>query len=239
MARIALLVLALGVVGSGCALLDEDPRRVTMPELIAGAFDPESADGVDTGSLGARFEGADTFCEAAKMVPLRWTVDALVPMQLWVDTYSGLTDVPDAVAPSVQHLVDFTRRRLRWSLSGVGDRPTWDAETIAAAESLIDTAITSCPDLPMVIGPPRQSQRPSGWSGMTDEEVADHCDWIASRFEEGVVQYEIDHGRPPRHHMELDLPIAYYGESDFHGLVLDEEGRPRVVPVPGGACDPG
>jgi hypothetical protein len=39
--------------------------------------------------------------------------------------------------------------------------------------------------------------------------------------------------------MELDLPLAYYGASDFHGIVTDADGRPVVVPVPGGACDLG
>ena len=160
-------------------------------------------------------------------------------MQVWVDTYAGVIDMPEAVAPSAQHLIGFTERRLRWSLTGQGERPTWDAETVAAAETLMDVAITTCPDLPMVVGLSGQSDRPSGWSDMSDVEVAAHCESIARRFEEGVAEFEVDRGRPPRHHMELDLPIAYYGASDFHGIVIDAAGRPIVVPVPGGGCDLG
>ena len=93
----------------------------------------------------------------------------------------------------------------------------------------------SARSLPTAVGP-GQSERPPGWSDMSVVEVAAHCGSMAARLEEGVAEYEIDHGRPPRHHMELDLPIAYYG-SDFHGIVIDAAGRPLVVPVPGGACD--
>ncbi len=231
------LGLALAMVASGCALLGADPRPVTMAQLITGAYDPAAVESVDLESFGVSFDDAGTFCEAAGTVPLRWTVDALVPMQVWVDAFSELDDVPEAAAPAVEHLVDFTQRRLRWSLSGEGERPTWDTATTTAAEALIDAALTGCPDLPMIVGLPGQSDRPSGWADMSDVEVADHCESMRRRFEEGVVQYEIDDGRPPRHHMELDLPITYYGQSDYFGLLLDEGGRPHVVPVPGGACD--
>ena len=231
------MALALVFVAGGCALLDRDPTRVTMAELWTGAYDPEQVEGVDVSEFGVVADGPVTFCEAAATTPLRWTVDALVPMQVWVDTYTAVIDMPEDVVPSSQHLVDLTQRRLRWSLTGQGERPTWDAETVAAAETLIDVAIASCPDLPMVVGLPGASDRPPGWSDMSDAAVADHCGSMASRLEEGLVEYQSDHGRPPRHHMELDLPIEYYGASDFHGIVAGTDGMPIVVPVPGGACD--
>ena len=195
--------------------------------------------GVELDAFGLSPGDTTTFCEAAATAPLRWTLDAVVPMQLWVDTYAAVVDMPEAVAPSVRHLLDLTERRLRWSLSGEGERPTWDSETVAAARTVVDVAITTCPELPMVIGFPGRSERPPGWSEMSDEEVAAHCESMAHRFGEGVAEYEAEYGRPPRHHMELDLPIDYYGTSDFHGIVIDAAGRPMVVPVPGGACDLG
>ena len=237
LSRLLPLGLALGLVTSGCALLDDDPTRVTMAELWTGAYDPEQVTGFDVESMGVELPQAASFCEAVGSVPLRWTADALVPMQVVIDTYGALTDVPDPARPSVEHLVGFTERRLRWSLTGEGERPVWDAETVAAAEVLNDVAIATCPDLPMVIGFPGQSDRPSGWAEMSDSEVADHCASMAQRFEEGVAQFEADYGRPPRHQMEMDLPIAYYGTDDWHGIVTDAEGRPQVVPVPGGGCD--
>jgi hypothetical protein len=235
--RLLPLGLTLGLVTSGCALLDADPTRVTMAELLTGAYDPDEVTGFDVDSMGVELPEAASFCEAVGLVPLRWTVDALVPMQVWVDTYGPLTDVPDPARPSVEHLVEFTERRLRWSLTGEGERPVWDAETVAAAEVLIDVALATCPDLPMVVGFPGQSDRPSGWADMSDAEVADHCASMARRFEEDVAAFEADYGRPPRHHMEMDLPVAYYGTDDWHGIATDADGRPQVVPVPGGGCD--
>lgn len=235
--RILPLSLALAFAVGGCTVLDTDPSRVTLAELVAGAYDRERVEGVDLGSFGVSQGATRTFCEAAATAPLRWTVDALVPMQLWVDTYAGVVDMPESVVPSAQLLIDLTERRLHWSLTGAGERPTWDAETIAAAEQLMEVAITTCPDLPMVIGFPGRSDRPPGWSDMSDVEVMAHCESMARRLEAGVAEYEAESGRPPRHHMELDLPIAYYGATDFHGIVIDSSGRPLVVPVPGGACD--
>ena len=235
--RILAPALALALVAGGCTLLDRDPTRATMAELFTGTYDPERIEGVDLGGFSVSLGDTTTFCAAAATAPLRWTAGALVPMQVWVDTYAAVVDMPEAVAPSAQHLLDLTERRLRWSLSGEGERPTWDAETVAAAQTLMDVAITTCPDLPMVVGLPGQSERPPGWSDMSEVEVVAHCESMARRFEEGVAEYRAQYGRLPRHHMELDLPIEYYGTSDFHGLVTDAAGRPMVMPVPGGACD--
>ena len=235
--RLLPLGLALGLVASSCALIDADPTRVTLGELFSGAYDPEEVTGFDVEAMGLELDEATTFCEAAGSAPLRWTVDAIVPMQVWVDTYAAITEVPEAARPSVEHLSEFTERRLRWSLTGEGERPVWDAETVAAAENLLDVAITTCPDLPLVIGFPGQSERPSSWADMSEAEVAEHCASMARRFEEGIAEFEAEHGRPPRHQMEMDLPIAYYGTNDFHGIATDADGRPRILPVPGGGCD--
>ena len=235
--RITALALALALAAGGCTLLDRDPSRATMTELLTGTYDPARIEGVDVGALRLSLGDTSTFCGAAARAPLRWTVDTVVPMQVWVDTYAAVVDMPEAVAPSAQHLLDFTEDRLRWSLTGQGERPTWDAETVAAAQALMDVAITTCPDLPMVVGFPGRSEFPLGWADMSEMEVVAHCESMARGLEEGVAEYQADHGRPPRHQMELDLPTVYYGTSDFHGIVTDEAGRPMVVPVPGGACD--
>ena len=235
--RLLPLGLALGLVTSGCALLDAYPTRVTLAELWTGAYDPGEVTGLDVDSMGVELPVPESFCEAVGTVPLRWTVDALVPMQVWVDSFTAVADTPDAARPSVEHLLDFTERRLRWSLTGEAERPVWEAETVAAAEVVIDIAIAVCPDLPLTIGFLGHADRPSGWASMSDAEVAEHCASMARRFEDGIAQFEAEHGRPPRHQMEMDLPIHYYGASDFHGISIDAEGKPQVVPVPGGACD--
>lgn len=235
--RLLALGLAVGLAAGGCALLDADPTRVTLGELFTGAYDPEAVTGFDVEAMGLELEETTSFCDAVGTAPVRWTTDAIAPMQVWVDTFAAVDDVPAAAGPSVDHLIDFTQRRLRWSLTGEGERPIWEGETIVAAETLLDVAITSCPDLPLVAGYPGQSDRPPGWSRMSDAEVADHCASMAERFERGIAEFEADYGRPPRHQLEMDLPIAYYGTSDFYGLGTDSEGRPTVVPVLGGACD--
>ena len=235
--RIMAVALALAFVVAGCTVFDADPSRATLAELFAGSYDPQRIEGVDLDAFGLSPVEPGTFCEAAATTPLRWTVDALVPMQVWLDTYASVIEMPEAVVPSAAHLIDLTTRRLRWSLTGEGERPVWTAETIAAAETVIDVALATCPDLPIVVGRPEQSQRPPGWADMSDLEVTAHCDSMADRLAQGVAEHEADRGREPRHHMELDLPIAYYGTSDFHGITVDADGGARVVPVPGGACD--
>lgn len=235
--RLLALGLTTGLAVGGCSLLDADPTRVTLGELISGAYDPDLVTGFDIEAMGLELEETSAFCEAVGAAPLRWTTDAPVPMQVWVDIFAGVADVPPSAQASVEQLLDFTQRRLRWSLTGEGDRPVWDSGTVEAAEALLDVAITTCPDLPLVAGFPGQSDRPPGWADLSDAEIADHCAAMAQRFESGVAEFEADHGRPPRHQLEMELPSAYYGTTDFHGLETAADGRPMVVPVPGGACD--
>lgn len=235
--RTLAIALAVGSTASGCSLLDEDPSRATLGELLLGTYDREQVTGVDLVSLGFDQDDAPSFCDAAGSTPIRWTADAVVPMQIWVDTFTSVTDTPDAARSSVAHLVDFAERRLRWSLSGNEIRPDWDPVTASAAETVIEVAIAECPGLPLVIGPPGRSDRPSGWAGMSDTEVREHCVRMKARLEAGLAEFEEDVGRPPRHETEMDLPGAYYGANDFFGLEAESGGRPRVVAVPGGACD--
>lgn len=157
-----------------------------------------------------------TFCTAVAIMPLRWTTDALLP---------------------IEHILDFTRSRLRWSLTGEGERPVWDAEFRAAGSALIDAAIASCPDLPPVIGLPGISDRPSGWDGLDESEVHAHCERIAQRVVAGIDEFEADIGRTPRHQMEMELLLPSFVSSDFHGLALDEDAETIVVAVADGACD--
>ena len=69
--RLLPLGLTLGLGTSGCALLDADPTRVTMAELLTGAYDPDEVTGLDVDSMGVELPEAASFCEAVGLVPLR------------------------------------------------------------------------------------------------------------------------------------------------------------------------
>jgi hypothetical protein len=229
-----LLLGSLVLAVAGCSVLPGGTSSIPL-EVLTGAAGVR----VTTPDPDPVADTPEAFCAAVATVPLRWTTDALVPMQIWVDAFEDATDAPAVAAPATAAILDFTRSRLRWSLTGEGERPLWDPALDEAAMTLIDTAITSCPDLPLAIGLPGVSERPRGWDDLGADELRAHCDDIAARVEAGIEEFTARMGRPPRHQMEMDLPSTAFVSSDWHGIVIGEDGEATVVPVAGGACDPG
>ncbi len=226
----------LGLVIGACTGGGDGPR-VTIEELRD--FEqplPEDATGVDLAEFAPDAEVA--FCDAAAAAPSRWIIDALIPVQFWHDTFDAVGDAPAEIQPSIDRLVAFAEARQRWSLGGGGARPeldeTLDADMVALAES----AVTTCRDLPLVVGPPGISDAPAWWSDLSGDEVAAQCRDIADRQASAVEQYVDEVGRQPRHQIEVEAVLPYTA-SDFHGVTLDENGLGVVIPVPGSACDLG
>ena len=152
--------------------------------------------------------------------------------QLWI----GHRD-PEGAGPAIDQLLAFTRDRLRWSLGGRDERPTWDAALDEAAITVSEAAITSCPDLPLAIGPDVISDMPFGWRDLDDDAVAANCASIRSRLERDIDEFQALYARAPRHQIEMETMMPFFVASDFHGVGPDADGNAVAVAVPGGACD--
>ncbi len=230
------VALVCGIVLAGCTGNGESQgQRVDLEDLLAFETPlPDDVVGVDLGDV---VPTPETFCEAAATVSNRWIDDALFPMQHWRDTYASIPDAPAVAQPSIARLMTFVERRLRWSLTGEGDRPIVDDELRAEVATLAQAGIESCPDLPPVVGLPGTSDKPSGWDDLTEEQVVEHCAGIARGVEEGIAEFVEVHGRQPRHQIEMEPMLELFVSSDWHGVTLDADGQAIVVPVPGGGCD--
>lgn len=215
----------------------EDGGLVTMEDLLD--FEeplPADAVGVDLEESAPSDEVA--FCDAAGSAPSRWITDAVFPTQFWHDSFAGVEDAPADIAPSIDRLVEFAERRVRWHLTGEGPRPDLDEDLAADIIALADAAVGSCPDLPPVVGLPSVSDAPLGWTDLTEDEVAAQCGDIAGRLASSIDEYVHTVGRQPRHQIEIEAVLPYT-TSDFHGVSRDEAGLAIIIPVSGGACDLG
>jgi hypothetical protein len=97
------------------------------------------------------------------LAPVRWITDAVFPLQVWIDTFDGVADIPAPAEPAMALLNDFASTRISWQLGAVDDRPIWGDDQIAASMSLADAAISTCPELPLVQGLPGTSDTPISW----------------------------------------------------------------------------
>ncbi len=219
---------------AGCTLLEDDPTGAAIDRFLAGASQPPQLRGVDLGFLTPE---SGTFCAAVARVPLRWTTDALVPMQIWVDSFGSATEILEEAGPAVDELLAFTRARLQWSLGGRDERPTWDEALDVAAVTVSEVAIASCPDLPLAIGPDGISDMPIGWRELDDDEVAANCASIRSRLERDIDEFQASYGRAPRHQIEMETMMPFFVASGFHGVGADADGNAVAVAVRGGACE--
>lgn len=235
-ARLWQTLAGLCLVVAACTGGDEG-RRVTREELLD--FEeplPADAVGVDLGDVAPDDEIA--FCDAAASTSNRWITDALYPLQFWHDTYRAVDDAPGEIEPAIERLVAFTEARLRWSLTGDGERPDLDETLTADVVALAETAVSTCPHLPLVVGLPGVSDTPIGWRDLTDDEVSASCRDTEQRVATAIDEYVATVGRQPRHQIEMEPALPLFASSDFHGVEL-VDGVAVVVPVPGGACDLG
>ena len=231
-----LLGVALMMTASACSSDEAEPVLVNLDGIAdVQSSLPDELVGVDLGALGP--EGPLGFCDAVGGAPVRWIDDALIPVQLWIDTFTEVIVVPAAASDPIARLLEFAERRQRWSLTGDGERPVWGDGQTAAALALADAAIATCEDLPLVLGLPGTSDRPVGWSDFDAAEVADRCARDRDRVVAAVGEYVAEFGRQPRHQMEMEPVLPLFYASDFHGVTLDDDGASIVLPVPQGACD--
>lgn len=205
--------------------LDGADASATLPADVAGV------------ELGALQPDASSFCEAAATAPTRWITDAVVPLQFWIDSFADLPDVPEPAADAVRRLREFADERMRWQFGQRQERPIWDEVEIADALALAESAIASCQELPLVVGPPGVSVTPLAWEDLDPTSIADLCDSDRLRVEAAIEEFATAFGRQPRHQIEMEPAVARFYASDWHGVTVNPEGQAVVIPVPNGACD--
>jgi len=127
-------------------------------------------------------------------------------------------------------LVVFGESRLRWHFQG-GERPAWTAEHEAAERSLAEWGVANC-ELPAVIGPGAGAAPPS-WTDLSDDEIADNCNWGREQIVEAAAEYVDLFGAPAEHPILLESHLELYFGSDFFTLGPGGD----AIAAPGGACD--
>ena len=234
----------------GSSSASDDTVRVPVTDLVDPEVAlPENAGGVDFGEDAPPADLA--FCDAFATVPVRWVDDAVVAVQYWVDAFDhARVDAPDAAAEPIDRLLDYGQHNLDWHFSRVEDRPVWTSAEAGAARAIADVAVTECPDLPLVVGPPGRSDTPGSWVDASPEEVTEWCQSHLDDVAEGIDWYRAEFGSAPLHQQQIETaateviyrlidetgeyPDAFlYVSSDYVGVGPDGE----PMPVVDGACD--
>ena len=220
---------------AGCTLLKDNSTGAAIDRFLGGASQPLEIRVVELGPLRARVGIVlrRSRRRPAALDDRRTGAHADLGRQLWI----GHRRYLEGAGPAIDQLLAFTRDRLRWSLGGRDERPTWDAALDEAAITVSEAAITSCPDLPLAIGPDVISDMPFGWRDLDDDAVAANCASIRSRLERDIDEFQALYARAPRHQIEMETMMPFFVASDFHGVGPDADGNAVAVAVPGGACD--
>jgi hypothetical protein len=212
---------------------DNGGAPATDPTAAASATGADVASAPSTAPSTA---GSRTLCAAAAAAPMRWLDDAVVTLQLWVDAFAAIDSPPASIAPALERLVAFGDARMRWHLTGDGERPPATAAVAADRRAVVATAVSTCPDLPLAFGPDR-SFAPE-WTSLPPDELAQRCADDVARVQSAVDEYRTATGAEPGHQAELEEVVVTFFSSDVHGVALDG-GTAIVVPVPAGACASG
>ncbi len=254
MRSLLIAVAATTMLSAGCAdgasLASEDTVRVPATDLMDLDVPlPENVGGVDLGDVAPAEDLS--FCEAFALAPVRWVDDAVVPVQYWVDTFTGAREAaPEGAAGPIDRLLEFGQHKLDWNFKRVEDRPIWTGAEAGDARAIANIAAQECPDLQLVVGPPGRSDAPGWWSEETPEQIAASCQSAMEYVTEGIDWYLAQFGTLPLHQQQIEtasnevlhraidktgeLPDGpYYFASDFYGVGPDGE----AMAVPGGACD--
>lgn len=255
---VAILAL-LGALVSGCSTnagelapeMAGSENRITFDELTEAVLDPEAdldfaqVDGIDLEELTPM---STTFCEAFAAVPVTWVDDALVPIQLFLDAWKPVGDVPAEVADDVDALVTHAERKLDWHFGRIdrNDRPT-DPRLFERLERLADEAVARCDRLPPRIGHPDDWALQRSWE---PGELERRCAQSLADAEEGIALYHELRGREPGHAIQVELasladwlrsadsddPSPLWFVPELHGIDASS-GSARVIALPG--CEPG
>jgi hypothetical protein len=105
-------------------------RRVTIEQLSDPTINHDLSEytGVDLGT--ERPPANLAFCDAVAGAPGRWLNGSIVPLQFWIDSYSGVRDAPPVAAEAIVSLLSYGRERIDWNL-GRAERPEFSAELAA------------------------------------------------------------------------------------------------------------
>ena len=226
----SLLLVILGACG-GSDTGGTTTSLVTLEQVLDFEEDISGATGIDLEEL----EPTSTdICEAFDAAPSRWLQDALIPNQIWVGNFEEVEPPSDEVGSAIDELLDFGRRRLRWSFTG-GDRPLWEGRHELAERRLTEWAVVNC-DLSPVIGPWTPGI-PRGWSALTADEIAERCDREEQRVREAQAEYKALTGAYARHVIALETHLEFFYASDDFYLTDAQPGSFALAPVPDGACD--
>ena len=122
-------------------------RRVTIEQLSDPTIDIDLSEytGVDLET--ERPPANLAFCDAVAGAPGRWLNDSIVPLQFWIDSYSGVDDAPPVAAEAIVSLLSYGRERIDWNLGRV-ERPEFSAELAADAKTVADAAVATVPGSP-------------------------------------------------------------------------------------------
>ena len=227
-----LALLATALLLAACSHGGSDDRATA--DQLANETPVESLAGVD---LGALAPDTSTFCQAVASAPVRWITDAVIPLQYWIDSYAAVSEVPAETEGALDRLRAFADERMAWHLGSRNERPLWGDAQVDDSLLLADAAITSCPDLPLVIGLPGTSATPLAWADLDAPAVAERCARDLLRVEAAVAEFVDIFGRQPRHQIEMEPALATFYASDWHGVTVGTGGQAEVLAVPGGACD--
>ncbi len=220
--RRSLLAVAL-LLAAGCTGDDE----ATVPGIDTTAKEPATTSPAPGGATA-------TWCDAVAAAPMRWLDDAIVPLQLWVDSFSTVGDAPGELSDELDRLVAFGAARLRWHLTGDGERPMPTPEVAADRLTIVEAALTTCPGLPLAFGP--DASRSPAWSSTSPEDLARRCADDLARLEAAIDEHRATTRSEPRHQAEMEEVVVGFFASDVHGIVV-ADGVAVVTPVPDGACD--
>lgn len=233
----------------GTSTRADDQRVPVEVYLDLTSTVPDDVAGLDLGSAVPRPDS--DFCSTWSQVPTRWLDDAVVPLQHAVDSFGAArAGVPDEVLDDWDRLLEFGVAKLEWNFKRREERPVWSAAEAEMALRIADTAVATCPDLPIAMGPPERWAQPPGWDDLSSEEIRANCDAALGAVAAGIEWYEDELGATPSHQEQIELAanvVIYrsidetgdwpsgvmYVASDFVGIGAD--GVPAAVP--GGACD--
>lgn len=184
----------------------------------------EDSSGAERGPLGSE---TNSFCAAFAAVDLLWIEDAIVSLQIVIDAWHTVDEVPEIVADDVAAMRSLADRRMDWHVGRIAadQRPVIDLAMAEGLERIADHAAMSC-DLPLVTG--LVAEDPD-W---TASEKQAKCEQSEADLGTGIAWYERARGREPLHAQQIELAAwvellrnpdepEFWFAPDHHGIGRD------------------